>query len=176
MGWQPTVLPRQSWLSQALQPVKGRVIFAQPLDTDGVSDCSQTRDVLMVFRATDPYCCMATDPDMALSSSIVWDFTMASGGAQSTHNRLFFVTLTSLVLPLFIILTVLLLLFSHLSPTYLHTAVTPASGEPLGVFACTVCHCGGWVSRFSNNFLERYYLPKLNPNQISNLKQIYNPQ
>lgn len=29
---------------------------------------------------TDPCCCMATDPDMALSISMCWHFTMASGG------------------------------------------------------------------------------------------------
>ena len=39
---------------------------------------------------TDPHCCMATGPDMALSISMGWDLTMAWGVAgQPTPVRLF---------------------------------------------------------------------------------------
>lgn len=82
---------------------------------------------------TEPCCCMATNLDMTLSSSMGQDFTKALGGCAGyshqvipLHPRVYSST------SLHNTQTVLLLCPSQLSTTYLHIVVAPAAGGPCG--------------------------------------------
>lgn len=52
---------------------------------------------------TDPCCCMTKDTDTVLSSKVSKDFTMVSGGPQTTHISLFLLTFVSSDFPPFIV-------------------------------------------------------------------------
>ena len=84
--------------------------------------------------------CMAMDPDTALSNTIGFAFTMASGGRKGCSQQAIALHPCVSGLPLFKLLWLLLLLFlSHLSTAYLHIIVAPAVGRP----------CAWQVSGFS---------------------------
>ena len=90
---------------------------------------------------------MATDPDMALSNSTGWDFTIASGGrAGYPQEAIPFYPHVSTSTSLHNVQTFLLLFLSHLSTTYLHMVVAPVAGWPCGlwVIACAHIMCGDY--------------------------------
>ena len=77
---------------------------------------------------------MATDPDVALSGSMGWDFTKASGVGQTddSHQAVPLHPRVSSSISLHDAQTVLLLFFSHVSTTYLHIVVAPIRHGPRG--------------------------------------------
>lgn len=82
---------------------------------------------------TDPYCCMVTDPVVALSSSTEWNFTMASGvRADYEYEALPLHPHISSSVSLHNAQTTLLLFLSHLSTTRLYIIVAPTKGGPHG--------------------------------------------
>lgn len=79
--------------SGGLQPVRARASFAQPLDISmipgGSPDQGHPHDAVVVIGVTDIHtaACMASDPDLVLSSSMGWGFAMASGGRPGYSHR-----------------------------------------------------------------------------------------
>lgn len=70
---------------------------------------------------------IAIDPDMALKSSMRWDFTMTSvGRAGYSHQTVPLHTCISSSSYFFIVQTSQLLFLLHISTTYLDTVVAPA--------------------------------------------------
>lgn len=110
--WYPGVV--QGPLSRVLQPVKNEANSEQLWTSIWPQAKVLTWDVYMAFVVIWPCCYMATDPDMALSGSIDWDFTMAAG---PLHPRV------SISFSLHSAQTILL---SHLFTTYWHIMVTPS--------------------------------------------------
>ena len=92
----------------------------------GMSEWSLEMTYIMDIDS-DPCFSMAMDPDVTLSGSTGWDFTLTSGGR---------IGYLQLVLPsssstsLHDAQIVLLFLFFHLSTTYLHIIVALVVGRP----------------------------------------------
>ena len=101
---------------------------------------------------SDPCCCRAMDPDMALNGSMGWDFTVALGGSAGyspqaipLHPHI------SSSVSFYNIQGVPLLFLSHLPTTHLHFVVTLAAdgidaSRPLRVYSLLVWFVGLWMS------------------------------
>ena len=105
----PLIMVTAAMAQSSMHPASDWASSEQPLDIYKVPGTSVRTSVIV--RATDintdPRSCIATDPDMALSGDMDWDFTMATDGRHATHNRPLLSFLESPVPSLFITLKLL---------------------------------------------------------------------
>ena len=82
---------------------------------------------------TGSCCRMITDPDMALSSSMDWEFTMTSGsGAGYSQQSINYSPASCLQVCLRNAQTLQLLFLFHLSTIYLYIVMAPTVSRPSG--------------------------------------------
>lgn len=113
-----TVLPRPALLSASAgeELVRGGASSFQSLDIFVVPN--QEHPMFSSGNELHKCCsCIATDPAVALSSSVSGDFTVASGVRLAIHNGLFLSALTSPAPSLFTMLKLFHFSFSPICPS-----------------------------------------------------------